>query len=847
MSARDPITINTQQAQATNFNVQPTSPRGQINTQPQGITAQQGQTGPAQQGYQYPNNVATQTPQLNLNQGGVQNVARFQNQNVQPTSPRGQINTQPQGITAQQGQTGSAQQGHKSPTNTNLTTPQVTSNQGSAQNATGFQNQNTNTQQNQQQGITAQNGMGQMGMNNGGFGGMGMNNGGFGQGGMNSGGFGGMGMNQGGMNQMGMNNGGFGQGFGQAGMNNGGFGGMNQGGMGNFGQGGMGFFPGQNRFGGMQMNAKPPENIRTAEKEEDKSGWYSGSVDVKQWFENITGYTESQYAYKYQEELCKKTDGKVTLNGKEYNTGTFKIESIGDLKKELDSHDQPNGQFSNFPLRIYVPTKDTSMPLYFYELGVSTLQADAKNNNCMFQVASNFSCIEPITETTFPDSANFITNYYRDNTQGPAASISAGAAGIERVLNPRGPDYGNQTSDNQINLLDDLKEYYNIENGYIVNDTTSKGIKTFGDKEFDSITDKVKVGYLKGAEVTYGGKHQGRLNVLKTPHTINQVFTAAMNLRQGEHGKANAILPDKEIKARALLRGAYMGTYLSAIKTGSKRLFLTLIGGGSFGNDIYWILSEILYAHKYVKEKVKNDVLQSVELVLFNVPPCLNQFLQDLNTNGIPHTFTEISLRPEKPNDFQMNNTQFLNQQGFQQGFQPQFGQQMMGQQGFQQGNQQIVQQWNQQTNQPMMGQQTNQQTNHQMMGQQMNQQGNQQFGQQMVQQWNQQTNQPMMGQQANQQTNQPMMGQQANQQGNQQIVGQQTNQQGNQQSGQQGNQQMMAQQTNQQTNQQMMGQQMNQQGNQQSGQQMVQQWNQQMDQFNPQGNQQMMGQQMNQ
>ena len=402
--------------------------------------------------------------------------------------------------------------------------------------------------------------------------------------------------------------------------------------------------------GGNQGNAQPePTKV-----EGNSLGWYAKSIKVTDWYKYVTGYNETNFAYVFEDKLkvdegklynqnIPTEDKKVENSQKHYITGKFQLESIGDLIKSFECTPNAMSPITNCPLRIYVPGPCTNMQLYFYELGVATLQADPANANCMFQAASNFSCIEAITESSFPDMIDFTTNYYKDLTQGPAASISAGPAAIARVLEPFSKQ-GSQTSLHQINVLDNLKEYYNIENGYVVNDKT-KGAKTFTVAEMNDILNKIKIGYVNGADVVFGGRHKTDMNVLKKPHQINQVFTAAMNLRQGDNGKRNATLQDKEIKARTLLRGAYLGTYLCALKSRSPRLFLTLIGGGSFGNDISWILGEVINAHKMVALSQKNGTLKSVELVMFNVPQCMDGFIRRLNEEKIPYNYIQITLR----------------------------------------------------------------------------------------------------------------------------------------------------------------------------------------------------------
>jgi len=67
---------------------------------------------------------------------------------------------------------------------------------------------------------------------------------------------------------------------------------------------------------------------------------------------------------------------------------------------------------------------------------VAYQQSLPENRNAVFQVASNFNGVEAINEDETPDKSNFAENYINDRTQGPAASISAGAAAITRIYAP---------------------------------------------------------------------------------------------------------------------------------------------------------------------------------------------------------------------------------------------------------------------------------------------------------------------------------------------------------------------------------------------------------------------------
>jgi len=120
--------------------------------------------------------------------------------------------------------------------------------------------------------------------------------------------------------------------------------------------------------------------------------------------------------------------------------------------------------------------------------------------------------------------------------------------------------------------------------------------------------------------VTSGEKREGKIELCGDGQFVNQVFTAAMNLGGfvGEMSKSSIV----ENLARFLLRGAYKATILSAIENsqtqpssviGKDKLYLTLIGGGVFGNKYNWITDAIMEW----KNLIINSGLQ-IYLVIYN-------------------------------------------------------------------------------------------------------------------------------------------------------------------------------------------------------------------------------------
>ena len=243
---------------------------------------------------------------------------------------------------------------------------------------------------------------------------------------------------------------------------------------------------------------------------------------------------------------------------------------------------------------------------------VSTLQCSPDNKGCMFQAASNFNGVECISEGATPDQPNFASDYVYDRTQGPAASISAGPAALARVHaafydSKASPEKWGQTAKHQVEMLGDVAAHFTVKNGYVCNKSETLKADT-SKEELQALEDKVKVLVHANVDAVYG-RYSSSADRIDPPVNICQVFCAAMNLQQGMSGFRNGSFADAATKARLLLRAAYRGTYYAAEMYRCPKIYLTLIGGGVFGNNQQDIEQAILDTHtefcsfnKFVRE-----------------------------------------------------------------------------------------------------------------------------------------------------------------------------------------------------------------------------------------------------
>ena len=265
-------------------------------------------------------------------------------------------------------------------------------------------------------------------------------------------------------------------------------------------------------------------------------------------------------------------------------------------------------------------------------------------NNAVFQVASNHNTIEGIAVDKTPEQDPFYTTkYIFDNTQGPAASISAGFGAICRVYcaNVSNSDkISPQISTREINLLDEFDDCFKVRNGYVE--------ETFRNKKpsWDQLP-LLKVGIHPNQKVYFGHIMQdGKINLRDTSlheQHIHQVLCGAYNIGQGTAGTENNKIDENDdyIRTKIISCGNYIGTFLTTSFLNSKKLVLTLLGGGVFKNPLDIIIGAIKYAFEEYWNNGYCSQLQHVYLPLF---PNVKSVQGKQHFDEITHWFTHHKI-----------------------------------------------------------------------------------------------------------------------------------------------------------------------------------------------------------
>lgn len=295
------------------------------------------------------------------------------------------------------------------------------------------------------------------------------------------------------------------------------------------------------------------------------------------WFETLTGFAETTpEAVRAQLTL----DGpklQSAVNGRTYTWGRLEIASLAALRRQLATYELPQGRLQ---LRELVAD-------------VQQLHTDPQNAGALFQAASQFNLLEMVGPGVTPEEGVGIYDY--DRTQGPACAIAAGAGTIYRnYFVPLAGQTG-QSADQQIDCLQALGAalgnedgwLWQMKNGYALPsrsglDHLATKLAAMDEREWDALRQLLQIGLQWDTQVTLAG----------CEHLVNQAYCSALPV-------AYSTLPADlwEDFACLILEATYEATLCAAAinlaRTGNARVYLTLVGGGAFGNANAWIFDAL--------------------------------------------------------------------------------------------------------------------------------------------------------------------------------------------------------------------------------------------------------------
>lgn len=324
------------------------------------------------------------------------------------------------------------------------------------------------------------------------------------------------------------------------------------------------------------------------------------------WFEKLTGFRET--GYEETRARLKVTDGRLhsLVNGASYATGELELISLQSFRENAKSRGGLPGR-----LRASVVIGD-----------VRSMHRFLENAGALFQVASQFNLLEMVRPEVTPEDG--VTRYQGDHTQGPACAIAAGAATIYRNYFVPFEGGEGQTASRQLDGLADLgaalssrtklpvSDLWTMKNGYALCsevglDAITRHLRTLAPDEMDSLRGKLRIGLHSDVEATEA--------VGPERPQVSQALGSALPVAY-----CDAPSPRWELFGSLVLEAAYEATMWAAVlnaqRGASNVVFLTLLGGGAFGNPNGWIHAAIRRALELMKSF---DL--DVRLVSFGMPP----------------------------------------------------------------------------------------------------------------------------------------------------------------------------------------------------------------------------------
>ena len=331
------------------------------------------------------------------------------------------------------------------------------------------------------------------------------------------------------------------------------------------------------------------------------------------WFKELVGFDEESPENVRENISIDGTKLVSKVNGKSFQCGSLEIPTLSELKKQA-----PGGDVFRDKIRVHEIVGN-----------VQELHCDEANKNALFQAASQFNLLEMVGPQITPERG--IDIYERDYTQGPACAIACGAGTIYRnYFVPLGKQQG-QTTNNQIDCLEligrELKNdellLWEMRNGYaLVNQDGLLNINAQLSKlninEREGLKGNLKIGIQWNTEVTLNNSKQA----------VSQAYCSALPVA---YSHIESIYWERF--ARIILEATYEATLYAALinlnSTNCNKVYLTLVGGGAFGNETDWILESLFVAI----EKFKNTPLDIGIVSYGNSNQKVRELIKDIGDN----------------------------------------------------------------------------------------------------------------------------------------------------------------------------------------------------------------------
>lgn len=334
------------------------------------------------------------------------------------------------------------------------------------------------------------------------------------------------------------------------------------------------------------------------------------------WFTELFGFAERDYA-STQALLALQPDGQLrvgTQAPRYFSPGVLQQPSLATLREQVAALPKQPGV--NPRWRAVVAD-------------AAQLHQQPEAHGALVQVASQFNLLEMPSPDVTPEAG--ITAYAYDNTQGPACAMACAAGTLVRNYLVALPAGLGQTAQRQINTLQDVLTTleklgltgFEMRNGYLMAPTatmqaTAQKLRALDAVQWDQLRQQLHIGVQHHSQVTAAGAPVGQ--------KLTQAYSAALPIAYNQ-----GHLKDWEPMACLVLEATYEATLLAGVlntqTTGNPRVYLTMVGGGVFGNPVEWILQAIERA----LQCVEGHSLDVVQVCYRTIPSQLAQTIQQFN------------------------------------------------------------------------------------------------------------------------------------------------------------------------------------------------------------------------
>lgn len=296
------------------------------------------------------------------------------------------------------------------------------------------------------------------------------------------------------------------------------------------------------------------------------------------WFEQLTGFKEENPAQVRSNLEIKGNRLISKVNGAEFIYGKLDLASLQELRNRVAS----------------IQTYNSKIQVTELVGNTQTFHKEPANAGAFFQAASQFNLLEMLSPQVIPEKGVGI--YEHDYTQGPACAIACGAGTIYRNYFADVDGQIGQSATKQIDCLEDIGaelgnkslNLWEMRNGYALVknrealENITAQIQNKTEQDYELLKGKLKIGIQWNTQVTISENRQ----------LVSQAYCAALPVAYS-HVKAGYW----EAFARLILQASYEATLSAALlnyeQTGNNKVFLTLVGGGAFGNEREWIFDAI--------------------------------------------------------------------------------------------------------------------------------------------------------------------------------------------------------------------------------------------------------------